>query len=175
MQNVNNETLLMIFVALTGAAVLLQAIVLLAMFFALRKTAKTMQAEISDLRSTITPVVNDTKDFLTRVGPKIDAVATDLVEIAHGLRTQGEEMQASAAEILERVRRQTGRLDVIATGFLDGMERAGAIVTQALNVPLRQINAVAAFAKALIGGLRAPVPQNAPRPTHSAADKDLFV
>ena len=39
MPNANHETLLLVFVALTGLAVLLQALVLLAIYLALRKTA----------------------------------------------------------------------------------------------------------------------------------------
>jgi hypothetical protein len=171
----NNETVLVVFVALTAVAVLLQGVVLLALFFALRKTAESMKEEISDLRKTVTPVVSDAKDFLARVGPKIDAITTDLAGLSHGLRTQGDELQVSATEILERVRRQSGRLDAMFTTLLDNLERASGVVVTAVNTPLRQINAVAAFAKAAIGTLRAGPAQNGPQPTHSPADKDLFV
>lgn len=171
----NNETILIIFVAATALSVLLQAFVLLALFIAMRKTAKSMEEEISELRGTLNPLVVDTKDFLTRVGPKIEAITTDLAELTHGLRTQGEELQVSTSEILERVRRQSSRLDVMFSGLLDTVEHAGSIVNSAVNTPLRQINAVAAFAKAMLGSLRnGPAPQD-PQPTHSPADKDLFV
>lgn len=174
-QSMNNETLLVVFVALTAVAVLLQGIVLLALFFALRKTAHSMKEEISDLHRTITPMVTDARDFLTRVGPKIDAITTDLAGLSQGLRTQGEELHVSANEILERVRRQSGRLDLMFTSMLDNLERASSVVVTAVNTPLRQISAVAAFAKAAIGTLRAGPAQNGPQPTHSPADKDLFV
>lgn len=171
----NNETILIVFVAATAASVLLQAIVLLALYIAMRKTAKSMQDEIAELRGTLNPLVVDAKDFLTRVGPKIDVITTDLAELAHGLRAQGEELQTSTGEILERVRRQSGRLDVMFSSLLDTVERAGSIVTQAVHTPLRQINAAAAFAKAVFGTLRnGPAPHEA-QPTHSPADKDLFV
>ena len=171
----NNETILIVFVAATAASVLMQACVLLALFITMRRTAKSMQDEISELRTTLNPFVVDAKDFLTRVGPKIDAITTDLAELTHGLRTQGEELQVSTSEILERVRRQSSRLDVMFSSLLDTVERAGGILAQAVNTPLRQVNAVAAFAKAMFGSFRnGPSPQ-APQPTHSPADKDLFV
>lgn len=171
----NNETILIVFVAATAASVLLQACVLLALYVAMRKTTRSMQEEIAELRTTLNPLVVDAKDFLTRVGPKIDAITTDLAELTHGLRTQGEELQVSTNEILERVRRQSSRLDVMFSSLLDTVERAGSIVTQAVNTPLRQFNAVAAFAKAVFGTLRnGPAPQQS-QPTHSPADKDLFV
>jgi hypothetical protein len=139
MANVNTQTLLIVFVACTGAAVLLQACVLLALYLTIRNVAKTVQEELHEVRTTVLPVVTDTKDFLTRVGPKIDAVTTDLAALVHGLREEGAELQASTAEILGRVRRQTSRVDTMLTGILDTVDRAGAIVTDAINVPLRQI------------------------------------
>lgn len=173
MPNANNETLLMIFVALTGVAVLLQAAVLLALYLAMRKSVKSIQDQVEDLRATVMPVLTESKDFLVRVGPKIDSVVSDLAELTHGLRAQGVEFQTSATEILERVRRQTSRLDSMLTGVLNAVDRAGGFVADAVNVPLRQMSAIAASAKAVVGALRTRTP--APAPTHSAADKDMFV
>ena len=45
MTNVNSETLLLVFVCLTGAAVLLQAFVLLAIFFVVKKAATSVQEQ----------------------------------------------------------------------------------------------------------------------------------
>jgi hypothetical protein len=175
MANVNTETLLIIFVALTGAAVLLQAILLLALTLAVRKTAKTIQEQMEELRGTVVPVATEMREFLARVGPKLDAVTTDLGEIVHGLRRQSVEMQDSVMEILERARRQSSRMDAMLSGVLDTVDRATAVVTDAVSIPLRQISGVAAFARAAINTLRSG--QRGPRqqPTHSAADKDMFV
>lgn len=173
MLNENTETLLTIFVALTGVAVLFQAAILLAIFIALRKSVKSVHEKVEDLRATVLPVLNDTREFMGRVGPKIDSVATDMAELMHGLRTQGEELQYSATEILERVRRQTSRMDAMLTGVLNTIDRAGGFVTEAVSVPLRQMSAIAASAKAIFGALRNRTPVAAQ--THSAADKDMFV
>ena len=81
-----NEQLLMIFVACTGAAVLLQAFVLLAMLFTARKALKVAQEQIEELRTTVLPLVKDTKQLLTNVGPKIESVATDMAALTSGLR-----------------------------------------------------------------------------------------
>lgn len=176
MANVNTETLLIWFVGLTGFAVLLQAVVLLALTLAVRKTAKTIEEQMAELRETVTPIANQMREFLERVAPKLEAATTDLADIVRGLKAQSAEMQASAMEILERTRRQTSRLDTMMTGVLDTVDRAGAILTDAINVPLRQIAGMAAFARAALEALRSGV--RGPRrqqPTHAAADKDLFV
>jgi ABC-type transporter Mla subunit MlaD len=174
---VTNEQLLMIFVACTGAAVLLQAFVLLAMLFTARKALKLAQEQIEELRTTLLPMVKDTKQLLTNVGPKIESVATDMAALTSGLRAQTAKIEISAGEILERVHRQTTRVDTILTNTLDTVDRAAAAVADVISVPLRQLSGFAAFARAALSSFRSAPPRdvNEPRPTHAAADKDLFV
>jgi len=177
MANVNNETLLLIFIACTGAAVLMQAFVLLGMLIALRKALKFAQEQSEELRSNVLPLVKDTKELLTRVGPKIESVATDVAVLVHRVREQSTKVEASAGEMLERVYKQTTRVDTMLTHALDTVDRTGAMVAEVISVPLRQLAGFAAFARAALGSFRSgPVhSRNEPRPTHSAADKDLFV
>jgi hypothetical protein len=173
---VTNEQLLMIFVACTGAAVLLQAFVLLAMLFTARKALKLAQEQIEELRTNVLPLVKDTKQLLTNVGPKIESVATDMAALTSGLRTQTAKLEISAGDILERVHRQTTRVDTILTNTLNTVDRAAAVVADVISVPLRQLSGFAAFARAALNNFRSAPPRtvNEPRP-HAAADKDLFV
>ena len=60
MPHLDNETLLLAFVAVTGLAVLLQAIILLAIFITVRKTAITLRDEAEDLRSSVLPIIYNT-------------------------------------------------------------------------------------------------------------------
>jgi hypothetical protein len=175
--NLNNETLLLVFVACTGAAVLMQAFVLLAMYFAFRKAIKMAQQQIDELRTDVVPVVKETKQLLINVGPKIESVAVDFAALTHGVRTQGALIRTSTADIVERVNRQASRLDRMLTGVLDVADRAAEVFSEAMSVPLRQLSAIAAFAKAAIGSFRAgtPRPPAESQPAHSAADKDLLV
>lgn len=175
--NLNNETLLLIFVACTGAAVLMQACVLLVMYFAFRKAMQMAQQQIDELRTNLLPMVKDTKELLTHVAPQIESVASDFAVLTRGLRTQGTLIKSSAVEIVEKVNRQATRVDMMLTDVLDMADRAAAIVADAVSVPIRQLSAVAAFAKAAFGSFRIgpPRPQGQPQPTHSPADKDLFV
>lgn len=169
----DHETLLIIFVALTGVAVLLQALILLGMLLAMLRAIKFGQEKAEELRSMTLPMLTEAREFMSRVGPKVDSVATDVAELVHRVREEGAEMQLSANEILERVRRQTTRIDSMLTGVLDTVDRASGAVSHVVSVPLRQVSAFAAAAKAVFGALRNGSP--APARTHSAADKDMFV
>jgi uncharacterized protein YoxC len=178
MANVNNnETLTLIFVGATAIAVLLQAGILLALFIVVHRSVKAIRSEVEVLRTSAQPILDHTKDFVRGVTPKLDSMATDLAETARGLRTQSMEFQSSASDLLERLHRQTGRVDTMVTGALDTVDRASTAVNDAVSVPLKHLSGVAAFAKAAIESFRSNSPrepQNS-HPTHSAADKDLFV
>jgi hypothetical protein len=60
----DNQTLLLAFVALTGLAVLLQAIILLAIFITLRKAVRSVREESEKLRSSLMPIIYETRDIL---------------------------------------------------------------------------------------------------------------
>lgn len=156
---------------------LLQALVLLAMLITARKALKIAQEQIEDLRTNVLPVVKETRELLSSVGPKIESVATDLAAMTRGAREQSAKLQISAGDLLERVDRQSSRVDGMLTNVLDTVDRASAVVVDVINVPLRQLAGFAAFARAAFSTLRSgPPPESKEQhPTHAAADRDLFV
>lgn len=178
MPKLDNNTLLLAFVGVTAVAIVLQTIILLAIFTAIRKAARSVKEEVDDLRSSIMPIIDNSRDLFARLGPKIEATIDDLSEIAHGLRIQTAEVQASAFEIMDKLRRQTSRLDRMFTAVLDAVDRAGGFVAETVSLPMRKISGLLASIKAIIESLRTPPPE--PRPTHSAndrpaSDRDMFV
>jgi uncharacterized protein YoxC len=178
MPRLDHETILLAFAVVTGLAMLLQTIMLLAIVVAVRKTANSIREEAESLRSAVMPVLYDTRDLiantqgviasgqellanaqglLARVSPKIEAATADLAAIADGLRAQTAVMQATATEIVEKVRKQSNRLDEMCSSVLDTVDRAGGFVTHAVSMPVRQISGMLASVKAIIESLRGPV------------------
>ena len=173
MPKLDNQTILLAFVAVTGLAVLLQAIILLAILVSVRKAARAVKEELEDLRSAAMPVIYNTRDLFARLSPIVEDTVGDLSQIARGLRVQTEEMQSTAAEVIEKVRKQTTRLDSMFTSVLDAVDRAGGFVAEAVSKPVRQLSALAASIKAIVESLRVPPPP--PRPGRTRDDKDMFV
>ena len=138
---------------------LLQAVILLALYLTIRKTAKSLHEELQGLRSSVVPAISGMREFTLRVGPKIESLTTDLADVAHDLRAQSVELQTSVTEVMERVRRQTSRMDAMLSNVLDGVDRAGGFVVDAVSLPIRQLSAIVASAKAAIGVLRAKNPE----------------
>jgi hypothetical protein len=146
----NTETLLIIFVAFTGASVLLQACVLLAIYLSLRKTAKSAMEASQDFKTTVLPMVHSTKDLIDRITPQVILITEGLAELTKTLKKETNGVSVSASEIMERVNRQTQRLDGMLTNGLDAVERAGEVVETAVAGPIRQVNGIMAAIKAMI-------------------------
>jgi methyl-accepting chemotaxis protein len=173
MQNLNHEIIELVLIAVTAAAVLLQAFVLLAMFLALKKSSRSIIEQIEDLKSSITPLVDNARGLLERVGPKLEGTTTDVAEIVRGLKLQAAEAEASLSEVLERVRKQTSRVDEMVTGLLNAVDRAGDYLSDVVNRPVRQISGVLASIRAIVESLRAPIPE--PHETRTSRDRDTFI
>ena len=106
-QVLNNETLMLAFVALTGIALSAQAVILLAIFLSLRKAAKGVKEDIDELRATIVPVAGHTREVIARLAPKVEAATTDVMEMVRILRIKSDELDESVSEMLERLHRQS--------------------------------------------------------------------
>jgi uncharacterized protein YoxC len=187
MPKFDNQTIELICIAVTALAVLLQAIVLLAIYLALRKGIASLQEKVEDLRSSITPMVDNAKELiensrvlvdktqalLARVGPKAEATVTDIARVARGVRNQTESAEFTAKDILERTRRQTERLDAMTTDALDAVDRAGSFVAESVGTPVRQLLGVVAAAKAVVHSLRSYRKQ--PKPVPYYDEEEPFV
>jgi uncharacterized protein YoxC len=160
MHNFDSQTIQLVIIAVAALAVVLQAVFLIAILISIKKATLTIHKEIQDVRSSITPILINSHDFLTRVAPRIESVSADVADITHILRVRIAGLEIVVAEILERVQRQTTRVDSMFTGALDSVERVGEFVSNTVSKPMRQISALVASAKAIVETLSAPAPRH---------------
>jgi len=175
MPNLDPQTVQLAIVAGVALALLIQTIVLLAILSTVRKAARGMREDFEDLRSSVMPIIYNTRDLMTRVTPKVDAAAEDLAALAHGLRVQTADIQSSATEILDRLRRQSTRLDGMMSTVLDAIDRAGAFMTDSVAKPMRQLSGILASARAVVESLRNADPAPHAQPPRNSSDPDMFV
>ncbi len=175
MPNLDTQTVQLVLVIAVALAMLLQAIALLAVFFVIRKAARSMREDLEDLRSSIAPIIYNTRDLLTRLTPKIEETTSDLAALTHSLRTQAADVQSAANEIVDRVRRQAGRIDTILSNVLDAVERAGVFMADTVAKPMRQLSAVLASVKAVVESLRTADTAARSQSSRANGDNDMFV
>jgi hypothetical protein len=183
----NHETIELAFVAIAALALLTQTIILLALYFGVTKAAKSLKEEVDDIRSTVMPfvasampvvnsareLVGTTRETLARITPPVEATVADVAELARGLRVQAADIEVSLSQILERVRKQTARVDTMFTGTLDAVDKASVYVTETVSKPIRQLSGMLAGIKAVVESLRATDPARREPSVHD--DKDMFV
>jgi uncharacterized protein YoxC len=182
MQKIDNQTVEMALFALVALAMVVQALVLLALFFAMRKAARSMNEKLEEFGSSVmpiltavTPIVETSRNLITKLAPKIEATSEDVAAIAHSLRAQTTDLQSAANEMVERARAQANRLDALLSNVFDAMDRAGGFVADCINKPMRQFSALLASAKAAIESLRTAVPTPRSQSNHAPGDGDMFV
>ena len=191
MTDSNTQTLLIVFVGLTAVAVLLQAGVLLGIFLTVRKAVTFAKDEAEHYRGKVLPLIDSgnklvlsgkelvasATNLINTVEPQLSTAASELAEMTRSLHVQTERLQAQADEVAAKVRVQTARVDGMTTSLLNGVDRAGRFLNEAVNVPIRQVNGVVAAARAVVDTLRTPPPPRAARVSAEvpADEKDLFI
>jgi uncharacterized protein YoxC len=172
----DTQTLELIFIALVALAMVVQAIALIVIFVSVRRSLHSALQQFDELHVKVTPILDNVQVLVQRLGPKIAAVTDDVTEVAHKVRIQVDDVQATATELVERLRHQAARLDSMTSAVFDAVDRVGSFVSDAVSKPLRQLAGVLASARAVVESLRSPVREgnNAP-PPHADADKDMFV
>jgi uncharacterized protein YoxC len=176
----DHETIELACIGVGALALLMQAVILLAIYLGIGKAAKSLKEDIDDIRSSVMPVVDNTREMVTRLSkltPKVESTVTDVSELARIMRTQAADVEASLEQILESVRKQTSRIDTMFTGTLDTVDKASVFVTEVVSKPVRQLSGLLASVKAIIESLRSTGQStNSPfREQGIHDDKDMFV
>jgi len=142
------ENQLAIFVAITSAAVVIQALILIALYLSVRKTSARMEALAIEVKTKTLPTIETAQSLLVELRPKIESIAENVSHSTTVVRAQMERLDAALSDVLDRSRLQVIRADEIITRTMDKVEETTDIVHKTVVSPLRQ-------ASGLIQGLTA--------------------
>ncbi len=168
----NLEMILTILVTVIAVAALVQLIILFVLFLAMRKGMKFAGEYATEMKEQVGPVLEhskvalrttnevlrSTKELIARLEPKVETAVNDVAEITRIANAEVKKFQESADEITDRVRRQVARADTMTTEALNGIDRVGHLLNQAVTMPVRRVSGVLAAVKAVFETLRAPTP-----------------
>jgi len=168
------ENLTPLFIALTGAAVLLQAGILVAMYLAMRKSSARMEALAVEVKTKALPTLETAQAMLTELRPRLTVIADNLMETTISVRSQVQRVDATVTDAVDRARLQVIRADELLSRTLDRVEETSDMVHKTVVSPVRQfsglIQGVTAGIEFLLGGrgrrnggsreARRPVPQD---------------
>jgi hypothetical protein len=153
-----NAQTMNIFVLVAAAAIVLQFIVLLAMYLSMRKGQQKVDSLVSDLKQHGVPALIAANNFLTENGPKVTTILDNAAATTTTVRAQVERIDATVNDVLDRTRLQVIRTDELVTRTLDRVEETTEIVEHRVLTPIRRlaglVTGVTAGIGALVGGIR---------------------
>lgn len=129
-----------VFVMLTGIAVLLQACILAAMFFAMRATGKRVEAIADEVKTKVLPTVEQAQELLVEVRPRLQLIAENLEESSTLMRNQVQRVDATVNDVVDRARLQVIRADELLSRTLDRVEQTSDMVHKTVISPVRQLS-----------------------------------
>ena len=168
------ENLTLLFIAVTAAAVVLQAGILVALYLGARQSSARIEALAFEVRMKVLPAVETAQMMLAELQPKLTVIADNLTETTLSVRAQVERMDATMNDAVDRARLQIIRADELLTRTLDRVEETSDMVHKTVISPVRQfsglIQGVTAGVEFLLGSrnrrnggsreARRPVPQD---------------
>jgi methyl-accepting chemotaxis protein len=134
------ENLTPIFIAVTGAAVVLQACILAAMYIAMRKSTERMEAIATEVKAKLLPAAEHAQLLLADVRPKLEVIAENMQESTTLVRAQLERLDATVNDVVDRARLQVIRGDELLTRTLDRVEQTTDMVHNTVVSPIRQFS-----------------------------------
>jgi hypothetical protein len=146
-----------IFIGVTAAAVVLQALILVAMYLAVRKIGakvESLATEVqdnvlpkvsslaSDMKVKVLPVVDTAHSMLLESRPKIEAAIADVSSTTAVVRAQVVRIDAALTDVVDRTRLQVIRADEMVSHTMDKIEETGDMVRRTVVSPVKHISGV---------------------------------
>jgi hypothetical protein len=138
----NLQVLLIIFIAVTAIAVLIQACVLIGMAVAMKKTTARMEALAKQLETRALPLMDTTQSMLAEYRPKLDLLISNVTETTTTVKRDLDRVQPALEDLAMRAHLQALRVDDLMTTTLDRVSGASDAVSQSVTRPLRQATGV---------------------------------
>jgi len=130
------------FVIVTAVAIVLQAIILVALFLQLRRTAARVEQTVADLNTRMTPIISRLQILVDDVSPRISGLVADASELTRLARGQAQKVDRILTETMERLRLQLIHVDQILTGAMEAVEEAGSRMRDTVWGPVVKASAM---------------------------------
>ena len=140
---------LTIVIAITAAAVVLQMLILLALYLSVRKLSARLESVTDETQSRVFPLLEnvkviqeDVKVLLVTSRPKIDVILDNAAHVSTVARTDIDRVGATLNDLLDRLRLQVIRADELVTHTMDRVEETSEKVQHSVMSPVRQVSGI---------------------------------
>jgi methyl-accepting chemotaxis protein len=163
-----------VFVVVAAVAIVLQMVILFALYKALRQTSERVEGIAGRLEQQATPVLANAAAILEDAKPKIAEITTNLAETSASVRTHAGHIGNAASEIAERARLQAARLDEFVISAAQKVEATTELLQDKVFSPMRRVRSIVT---ALNAGLSFFKSNRSQRRRHSSEveDEEMFI
>ena len=134
------DKLVPLFIIFTAVAVIIQAGILVALFFVVRKTSGRVEKLASEVNTKALPLIETTQTLLVEVKPRVIDIVANAEESARIARTQMERLDATVSDIVDRTRLQVIRADELVNRTMDRVEETTDMVHRTVVSPIRRLS-----------------------------------
>jgi hypothetical protein len=133
---------LKIFIALTSAAVVVEAGMLIAMYLAIRQSALRLETLAGDVCNKLMPIVDLALSMVTELRPNLKSCVSNASRSSTLVRHQVEQLSMTIGELNRRVRLQIIRGDELISRSFDRVEQTNNLVHKTVIVPVHRVSAI---------------------------------
>ena len=169
------ESWMPFFVIVAALALVLQAAMIGAMFFAVRRLARQVEDTTQEIRARVAPILGRIQSMVEEVHPQITSVVADAAHITHLARTQVQHADRVVGEAIDRLRLQLVHTDQILTGALESVEEAGSQIRRTVLGPVQSITAIVRGIQTGLEFFRGNRRKSEPPAAAEAQDETLFI
>jgi hypothetical protein len=130
------------FVIVAALAIVLQTLILGALFLQMRRLASRLESIANDLHSRVNPILARIQVLVEDAQPVITSMIVDAAEITNMARGQVQRADRVLTESLDRLRLQLIHADQILTGVLETIEETGTKLRRTVWGPVQSVAAV---------------------------------
>lgn len=141
------DTWLVVFVLLAAVAILLQALVMVGIYFALqnlRRDILGIQVDTKQKLEALNQMSQRVIEFVADSREPVRTLTNNLAEISRTLRERTAQWDGVAEDLADRTRLQIIRLDQLVTALVERAESTAGVVEKSILTPVQEVTAVLA-------------------------------
>jgi hypothetical protein len=163
------------FSIVAAIALVVQVVILTALFFQLRRTTENVNRLVGDLHSRVGPILTRVQILLDDTQPKISSMVNDASHIVYLARGQAQKIDRVFTDAADRLRGQLVQADRILTGTLEAIEDAGVKIKHSFWRPVQKASALVQGIKVGLDILRSRHRRRSGDEPREQQEEELFI
>ncbi len=163
------------FSIIAAIALVVQVVILTALFLQLRRTTENMNRLVGELHSRVGPILTRVQILLDDTQPRISSMVNDASHIVYLARGQAQKIDRVFTDAADRLRGQLVHADRILTGTLEAVEDAGAKFKHSFWRPVQKASALVQGIKVGLDLLRSRRGRSRGDEPREQQEEELFI